>query len=74
MNEEMKRNEQYMEALPAADIVDSEKDAVISLEVPGANSQTVEAIGNPHVITSHLGLVDDEEAEVIFIEISCTVL
>ena len=41
MNEEVKRNEQYMEALPAADIIDSEKDAVISLEVPGANSQTV---------------------------------
>ena len=41
MNEEMKKNEQYMEAMPAADIVDSEKDAVISLEVPGANSKTV---------------------------------
>ena len=27
MNEEVKRNEQYMEALPAADIIDSEKDA-----------------------------------------------
>ena len=41
MNEEMKNNEQYMEALPAADIIDNEKDAVISLEVPGANAKTV---------------------------------
>ena len=41
MNEEVKKNEQYMEVLPAADIIDSEKNAVISLEVPGANSQTV---------------------------------
>ena len=41
MNEEVKKNEQYMEAMPAADIIDSEKNAVISLEVPGANSQTV---------------------------------
>ena len=37
MNEEVK----YMESLPAADIIDSEKNAVISLEVPGANAQTV---------------------------------
>lgn len=41
MNEAMKNNEQYMEALPAADIIDSEKEAVISLEVPGANAKTV---------------------------------
>ena len=41
MNEEVKKNEQYMEVVPAADIIDSEKNAVISLEVPGANSQTV---------------------------------
>ena len=41
MNEEVKKNEQYMEVLPAADIIDSEKNAVITLEVPGANSQTV---------------------------------
>ena len=37
MNEEVK----YMESLPAADIIDNEKNAVISLEVPGANAQTV---------------------------------
>ena len=41
MNEEVKKNEQYMEVLPAADIIDEEKNAVISLEVPGANAQTV---------------------------------
>ena len=41
MNEEVKKNEQYMEVLPAADIIDDEKNAVISLEVPGANAQTV---------------------------------
>ncbi len=41
MNEEVKMNEQYMEVLPAADIIDDEKNAVISLEVPGANAQTV---------------------------------
>ena len=41
MNEEVKKNEQYMEVLPAADIIDYEKNAVISLDVPGANSQTV---------------------------------
>ena len=41
MNEEVKKNEQYMEVLPAADIIDSEKNAVISLEVPGANAKTV---------------------------------
>ena len=41
MNEEVKKNEQYMEVVPAADIIVSEKNAVISLEVPGANSQTV---------------------------------
>ena len=37
MNEEVK----YMESMPAADIIDNEKNAVISLEVPGANAQTV---------------------------------
>jgi HSP20 family protein len=41
MSEEVKMNEQYMEVLPAADIIDDEKNAVISLEVPGANAQTV---------------------------------
>lgn len=41
MNEEVKNNEQYMEVMPAADIIDREKNAEISLEVPGANSQTV---------------------------------
>ena len=41
MSEEVKKNEQYMEVLPAADIIDDEKNAVISLEVPGANAQTV---------------------------------
>ena len=41
MNEEVKKNEQYMEVLPAADIIDDEKNAIISLEVPGANAQTV---------------------------------
>lgn len=41
MSEEVKNNEQYMEVMPAADIIDREKNAEISLEVPGANSQTV---------------------------------
>ena len=41
MNEEVKKNEQYMEAFPATDIIDDEKNAVISLEVPGANARTV---------------------------------
>ena len=41
MNEEVKKNEQFMEVLPAADIIDDEKSAIISLEVPGANAQTV---------------------------------
>ena len=41
MSEEVKMNEQYMEVLPAADIIDDEKSAIISLEVPGANAQTV---------------------------------
>lgn len=41
MSEETKKNEQYMEVLPAADIIDGEKNAVISLEVPGANAQSV---------------------------------
>ena len=51
MNEEMKKNEQYMEALPAADIIDSEKEAVISLEVPGANSKTVTVEVKDQVLT-----------------------
>ena len=41
MNEEVNKNEQYMEAFPATDIIDDEKNAVISLEVPGANAKTV---------------------------------
>ena len=41
MSEEVKMNAQYMEVVPAADIIDDEKNAVISLEVPGANAQTV---------------------------------
>ena len=51
MNEEVKKNEQYMEALPAADIIDSEKEAVISLEVPGANSKTVAVEVKDQVLT-----------------------
>ena len=41
MSEEVKKNEQYMEAFPATDIIDGEKNAVISLEVPGANAKSV---------------------------------
>ena len=51
MNEEMKKNEQYMEVLPAADIIDSEKNAVISLEVPGANAQTVTVEVKDQILT-----------------------
>ena len=51
MNEEMKKNEQYMEALPATDIIDDEKNAVISLEVPGANAKTVSVEVKDQILT-----------------------
>ncbi|MBO4632048.1 MAG: Hsp20/alpha crystallin family protein [Lentisphaeria bacterium] len=41
MKEEVAKKEQYMESLPAADIVDNEKEAVIAMDVPGANAKTV---------------------------------
>ena len=46
-NEDVK----YMESLPAADIIDCEKNAVISLEVPGANAQTVAVEVKDQVLT-----------------------
>ncbi len=36
-----KKEEKYLEVIPAADIIDEEHDAILSLEVPGANSKTV---------------------------------
>lgn len=44
MNKEkdiVKKDVRYLEVIPAADIIDEEKDAVLILEVPGANSKSV---------------------------------
>ncbi|OQA88448.1 MAG: 18 kDa heat shock protein [Lentisphaerae bacterium ADurb.Bin242] len=36
-----KKEEKFLEVIPAADIIDEEHDAILSLEVPGANAKTV---------------------------------
>lgn len=44
MNKEkdmVKKDVHYLEVIPAADIIDEEKDAILILEVPGANSKSV---------------------------------
>lgn len=51
MNAEVKKNESYMETLPATDIIDSEKNAIISLEVPGANAKTVSVEVKDQILT-----------------------
>ena len=55
MKEEVMKNEQYMEALPAADIIDNEKEAVITLDVPGANAKTVTVEVKDQILTVEAG-------------------
>ncbi|MBO7148116.1 MAG: Hsp20/alpha crystallin family protein [Lentisphaeria bacterium] len=49
-NEKVKNDEMYYEVLPAADVIEEEKDAQLYLEVPGANSKSVTVEVNHKVL------------------------